>query len=390
MNITSITDEVVERARAIREELHRHPELAYQEHHTAELVARRLDELGFDQVRTHVAGTGVIGVLQGAAPGQTVALRADMDALPIREETGLDYASATEGTMHACGHDGHVAILLGVAQVLAARRGELPGSVKLIFQPAEEGGAGGRCMVEAGALRQPDVDCIFALHCNNSAAPGQIVLGPTPYAGMDSFRMRVRGSGGHGAMPNSTVDPVFIASQIVVAAQAIVSREMHPAQPTVLSFCSFHAGTKENIIPEVAELEGTIRAMQMDVLRDLRRRLEAVAGTVADGWRGKVEFADLGTYPPVRNDVTLLELVRDVACRLLGPQNVLEAEEQRMGAEDFAFYLPEQGGVPGVIFHLGVECGANLHTSRFDFGSEALRPGILVMANVACSALGAS
>jgi len=385
--VTRVPRKLLDKARRTREDLHRHPELGYREVRTCALVAERLRKLGLDEVRTGLAETGVVGLLRGGRPGGTVALRADMDALPIREETGLPYASVNDGVMHACGHDGHTAVLLAVAELLAKMRDGLPGNVKFLFQPAEEGGGGGLRMVADGCLAKPRVDAVFALHARNTLKPGQIQLSLTPNAGVHGFVMDVTGKGGHGAYPHVCVDPIAIGAQIITAAQTIVSREVGPSEPAVLSFCVFQAGTKDNIIPETAHMEGTIRAMDARTLARIRRSLGRVARGVAKAMRGRVEFAELEIYPPVRNDPEMLELVRRVGVELLGGRNVLPEQEQRMGGEDFAFYLEDQGGAPGAMFALGIESDENLHTSRFDFGSAALEPGILMLANVALRAL---
>jgi amidohydrolase len=385
--VTKVNKGLLVRTRRLREDLHRHPELGYQEKRTASLVARVLRKAGVDEVRTGLAETGVLGLLRGARPGRTVALRADMDALPIDEQTGLPYASVNKGVMHACGHDGHTAILLAVAELLAGLRERITGNVRFIFQPAEEGGVGGRRMAEAGCLKHPDVAAIFGLHSWSTVRAGQIELSPTPNVAMNGFRMDIKGKGGHGAHPDVCVDPVVIGAQIITAAQTIVSRERRPDQPAVLSFCSFNAGTKDNIIPDSARVLGTIRAMDMQTLRAVRRALGRLARGVAESMRAQVTIVDSETYPPVRNDPGLLELVRAVGIELLGERNVLPSREQSMGSEDFAFYLPDQGGVPGVLFRLGVGGKAGLHTARFDFGSAALEPGILMLGNVALRAL---
>jgi amidohydrolase len=378
---------VLSAAKRLREDFHRHPELAYEEERTAARVAAFLRDVGLDEVRTGVGETGVVGLLRGARAGRTVALRADMDALPIQEETGLAYASARPGVMHACGHDGHTAILLAVARVLAGMRERVPGNVKFVFQPAEEGGAGAEKMVRDGVLRDPDVHGIFALHASSNLKPGQVELSLTPNAGVNGFRMEVLGQGAHGARPHEGVDPIMIATQIITAAQSIVTRERRPDRPVVLSFCAFHAGTKDNIIPDRASLLGTIRATDLRTLRTVRRALERVSTGVARSLRGRALVEDIEVYPPVRNDPGLLELVRRVGTELLGSRNVVDAEDQSMGGEDFSFYLSDQGGAPGVIFRLGVESRAHLHSARFDFGSAALEPGILVMVNLALAFL---
>jgi amidohydrolase len=382
-----VSKALVNRTQRIRHDIHAHPELGWQEFRTAGLVADRLRALGLDDVRTGVAETGVVGLLRGGKPGRTVALRADMDALPIQEETGLKFASKTPGVMHACGHDGHVAVLLGAAELLAGMRQDIVGNVKFIFQPAEEGGAGGKFMVEAGCLRDPDVDAIFAFHCARRLKVGHIELSGHPYAGVRSFSMTVTGRGGHGAYPHSCVDPVAAACQIVTAAQTIVSREIHPGQPAVVSFCSIHAGTKNNIIPDSVEICGTTRATDMKTLDQIWRAFGRVVRNVARAMRVKVQIEPAIVYPPLQCDPGMTQLVRSVGAELLGKRKVHEMTEQAMGAEDFAFYMADQGGVPGVMFRLGVESSENGHTSRFDFGEEAVEPAILMMANVALKAL---
>jgi amidohydrolase len=384
--IDRVNKRMLAAARKLREDLHRHPELAFQERRTAGVIARALRDAGLDEVRTGIAETGVLGLLRGGRPGRTVALRADIDALPIQEESGLPYASVREGVMHACGHDGHTAILLAVARLLSGMRREVAGTIKFIFQPAEEGEAGGKRMAEAGVMREPDVDAIFALHASSGLGARKIQLAKVPYAAMNGFQVRIAGKGGHGAAPETTVDPILIGAQIVTAAQSIVSREKGPDQPLVLSICTFQAGTKENIVPESASLQGTIRALDMKALRRAHHALERVATGTARSMRGHAEVIDHQVYPPVINDPRLLGLVREVGVELLGRRNVVEAAQQRMASEDFAFYLPDQGGAPGAMFQLGIETKENHHTPRFDFGSAALEPGILMMANVALRA----
>lgn len=381
--LKSLNRRVLARIRRIREDLHKHPELGLQEHRTGAVVAEALRGMGLEEVRERVAGTGVIGLLRGARPGRTVALRADMDALPIQEETGLPYASVNEGVMHACGHDGHTACVLGTAAVLAGMRERIAGNVKFIFQPAEEGWRGGEMMVREGCLKDPDVDAIFALHGLHAIGLGQVLLYPQPAVAVLGFQIHVRGKGGHGAMPHICVDPVAIGAQIISAAQTIVSREIRPDEPVVLTFGALKAGTKGNIIPDSARIYGTIRALEMQPMKRVRRALGRVARGVAKAMRGGVTISDEHEYPPVKNDLKMLEFVRQVAEETVGPRNVLPPGEQLMGGEDFGFYLPGQGGVPGVIFFLGVETREALHTPRFDFGAAALEPGIRMLAGLA-------
>jgi len=381
--ITKLTSTVLNKAQKLREDLHRHPELGYQERRTSVVVADFLRDIGLDRVEVGLAETGVVGLLNGGKPGKTVALRADMDALPIREETGVPYSSVNEGVMHACGHDGHTAILMATAKVLADMRDDIAGNVKFIFQPAEEGGAGGEKLAQAGVLKDPDVGAIFALHGSSQLRPGQIEVSLTPNAAANGFRIDVHGDGAHGSRPHESIDPIMIGTQIITTAQALVTREKEPDRPLVLSFCAFNSGTKSNIIPDEAVIRGTIRAMDMKTLQQVRKGVRRVARNVAKALRGSVTITDDEVYPPVNNDPEMVDLVRSVGRELLGARKVLKPKAQTMGGEDFAFYLTDQGGVPGCIFRLGVESNANLHSARFDFGSEALEPGILMMVNVA-------
>ena len=382
--VNDVPKKTIERARRLREDIHRHPELGMQEHRTCGVVADRLREIGLDDVAAPVAGTGVVALLRGrAGEGPTVALRADMDALPIQEEVGPRYRSVHDGVMHACGHDGHVACLLGAAEVLAGRRDAMAGNVKLIFQPGEEGWRGGEKMVQAGCLDDPHVDAIFALHGLHAIRPGQLLLYDQPAVAVDGFEMTIEGKGGHGAMPNLCVDPVVAGAQIISAAQTIVSRESGPDEPVVLTFGSLKAGTMGNIIPDSAVIEGTIRALEYKTMRRVRRALGRVASNVGRALRTRVGIRDLHVYPPVKNDAAMLAFTEDVGVELFGRRNVMRPEGYLMGGEDFAFYLPEQGGVPGAFVFMGVEMDENLHTARFDFGSAALKPGILMLTNLA-------
>ncbi len=385
--IARVSKQILGRARRVREDLHRHPELGYEETRTASIVVRALRAAGIRELRTGIGTTGVVAVLRGARPGPTVGLRADMDALPIEERTGLPYASANKGVMHACGHDGHTTVLLAVAEVLSGMRDRMAGNVKFVFQPAEEGGGGAVHMVKAGCLKDPDVDAVFALHALSPAPVGRVEVSLTPNAAVNGFQIDITGKGGHGAHPDECVDPVFAGAQIITASQGIVSRERKADVPLVLSFCAFNSGTKDNIIPGSARLLGTIRAMDMAYMRRVRRRLERVARGVGEALRAKVRVTDGQLYPPVKNDARETELVRRVAEELLGKANVRWSRQQSMGGEDFAYYLADQGGAPGCIFRFGVGSEAVLHSPTFDFGSAALEPAILLMANVALRAL---
>ncbi len=376
---------------ADRRTIHRRPELAYQERETAALVASRLRQIGIP-VRTGVAGTGVIGLIEGGRPGRTVLLRADMDALPIQEESDLAYASATPGVMHACGHDAHTAILLAVSRLLAERRDEIPGNVKLMFQPAEEGGAGALRMIEEGVLEDPAVDAAFMLHVSHQHAVGTVATAPGPIlAGANSFTITIDGRGGHASRPHQAVDPVVAAAQVVTALQTLVSREAPPTEAAVLTLGRLSSGTAANVIPDRAELQGTIRAYRDGLMREMERRLEEIASGVARALRAEARVDVHMRYPPTVNDPAMAELLAGAARAELGPGAVLEAEPE-MAAEDFSFVLQR---VPGAMLRLGVRSPGwpeprPVHTARFELDEAALPIGIAVMARVALEFLGGS
>src|SRR5579884_1599319 len=283
---------------ADRRTIHRRPELAYQERETAALVASRLRQIG----------TGVIGLIEGGRPGRTVLLRADMDALPIQEESDLAYASATPGVMHACGHDAHTAILLAVSRLLAERRDEIPGNVKLMFQPAEEGGAGALRMIEEGVLEDPAVDAAFMLHVSHQHAVGTVATAPGPIlAGANSFTITIDGRGGHASRPHQAVDPVVAAAQVVTALQTLVIKETATTEAAVLTLGRLSSGTAANVIPDRAELQGTIRAYRDGLMREMERRLEEIASGVARALRAEARVDVHMRYPPTVNDPAMAE-----------------------------------------------------------------------------------
>ncbi|MHC4778393.1 MAG: M20 metallopeptidase family protein [Planctomycetota bacterium] len=391
-------DEIIEgigpEVRDHREHLHEHPELSLQEHETTAYVTALLEKWGYETFRPPGLETGVVAMLEGTGGTETArvaALRADIDALPITEETGLPFASEVRGlldgkdvgVMHACGHDGHTAILLGVAKALGEFRGEVPGTIKFVFQPGEEGGAGGKLMADGGVLKDPDVDAIFALHCRYGLPVGMIELSETPNASTDAFEIEVFGRGGHGAYPHTTVDPIPVAAQIINGLQAIVSRRIHPARPAVVTVGSLRAGDTYNVIPDRAHMKGTIRTLDPETRELAVSSLISFTEKAAAAGGARAEVRIVDGYPPVRCDRGLIELVRHVATLLFGADQVRDQPDQTMGGEDFSYYLEDEGGVPGIIFRLGVGCTENQHTSRFDFGSAALVPGMRIMATTA-------
>jgi amidohydrolase len=369
----------------LRRDFHRYPELAHKEHRTAGIVARRLADLGLDEVRTGVGQTGVVGVLKGGQAGRTVLLRADMDALPLSEtDRGHPYLSLNAGAHHACGHDGHMAILLTVAELLAARRRELPGTVSFVFQPAEERVGGAAGMLSDGAL-DPTPDACFGLHLWNDVDVGQVDARAGPvYASADAFVISLTGPGGHAAMPHQIPDPVVASAQLINLLQTVVSRDTPPAEPSVLTIGSIHGGTAPNIIPTCVELQGTLRAFDPTIRQRLLRRLREVVDGIAATFHLQAEMRMTDTCPACINDAGMTELVRLVAGRVVGHPNVI-ARTKTTGADDMALFL---NAVPGCYFFVGsanAERGlaSPHHSPTFDFDERALGLGAQVLASAA-------
>ncbi len=387
-----MSSELLESARALgpkmvadRRTIHSHPEMGYEERQTSTLVQARLQNLGIP-FRAGLATTGVVAEIKGErGDGPCVLLRADMDALPIDEQSGVPFASEIPGVMHACGHDAHTAMLLGAAQLLLERRSSFAGTVKLMFQPAEEGGAGAARMIEDGVLDDPKVDAAFMLHVRPELDAGQVSYGPGPLlAGSDAFTITIEGHGGHAAAPHATVDPIVAGAQIVMALQTLVAREVDPTVPAVVTIGAFNAGNKSNVIPDRAVLKGTIRAFDDALFAHLEQRLREVAGSVAAALRAKVHFDFEMRYPPSVCDPEMAEQLGASARSLLGPDAVLQSYPE-MGAEDFAFVLQK---VPGAMLWLGVKDPAwaepkALHTATFDLDESALPVGSSTLAGVA-------
>ncbi len=374
---------------ADRRAIHRNPELAYQERETAALVGRRLDELEIPH-RDGVGGTGVVGLIEGAHPGRTVLLRADMDCLPIQEENDLEFRSQNPGRMHACGHDSHTAILLGAAGLLQQRRSHLSGNVKLMFQPAEEGGAGAVRMIEDGVLDNPSVEGAFMLHVAHEVYTGQVHATPGPVlAGADAWTITVEGQGGHASRPQFSVDPIVVAAQIVTALQSLVSRETAPAESAVLTIGLLQAGTAPNIIPDRAVLRGTIRAYDDELMARLERRLTETAQGIAQAMRATARVEFEMRYPPTVNDAAMAELAAGALRRVLGPEHVQDGYPI-FAAEDFSFVLQR---VPGAALNLGVRHPSwtepkPVHTPRFQLDEDAIPIGVASMTAVALEFLG--
>jgi len=372
-----------EYTQSLRRDFHMHPELGFKEVRTAGIVARELTSLGLE-VHTGIAETGIVALLEGARPGPVILARFDMDALPILEETGAAYASQNPGVMHACGHDGHTAIGLTVARMLHAHRQELAGTVKFIFQPAEEGLGGAEGMIAAGVLENPKPDLALALHLWNEKPLGWlgIACGPA-MAGAELFKIKVRGKGGHGAVPHLAADPVLAAAQIVAALQSIVARNVPPLQAAVVSVCTIHGGEAFNVIPQAVELAGTIRTFEPEVREKVLERFEVIVYGLAEtmGCRAEVELQRL--TPAVINQPESAARIAAVARQVFPEATIDSGDYVTMGSEDFAFIMEQ---VPGCFFFIGSankekDLDASHHHPRFDFDEGALPRGAALMAS---------
>jgi hippurate hydrolase len=360
---------------AWRHDLHEHPELLYEVHRTAGIVADKLREFGCDEVVRGIGRTGVVGVIRGrkSTSGKTIGLRADMDALPITETSGVSYASKTPGLMHACGHDGHTAMLLGAAKYLAETR-NFDGTAVVIFQPAEEGGAGGKAMVDDGLMTRWGIQEVYGLHNMPGLPEGHFAITPGPMlASADSLEIRVLGKGGHaGAGPHKAVDSVLIGAQIVNALQSIVARNVDPLKSAVISITMFQAGTAFNIIPETAELKGTVRTLDPAVRDLVERRIGEVADSVARAYGGSAETKYTRMYPVTMNHTREAGVAADVARDIVGPDRVNERAVPLMGAEDFAFMLEAR---PGAFVFLGMGDCNECHHPAYRFNDAILGHG---------------
>ena len=390
--LREVIDEILPGVVADRRDFHEHPELAHQEVRTAGVVADRLRAIGLDDIRTGIASTGVTGLIRGTAGpgGKTVLLRADMDALPIHELNEVEYRSRTDGVMHACGHDAHTAMLLAVTRLLMERRGEFAGTVKVLFQPAEEVPPGGaKPMIEAGVLEEPHVDAAFGLHIAQGDPVGTLSVRPGPaMAAADRFRIVIHGKGGHGAHPHDTIDPVLVGAQIVTALQSLVAREIDPIESGVVTVAAFLAGEAFNVIPETAELRGTVRTFTPANRDLLQERVGALVTGIAAAMRAEATVEYARGYPATVNDPELTELVRRACEATVGPDKVLTGAPM-MGAEDFSYFLE---AVPGSFFFVGSknpERGLvwGHHHPRFDLDEAAMAVGIEAMTRVALDSL---
>jgi hippurate hydrolase len=358
---------------AWRRDIHQHPELLYDVHRTAAFVADRLKEFGCDEVATGLGRTGVVGVIKGRKPAgkgdiRVIGLRADMDALPIEEETNLAYASRTPGKMHACGHDGHTAMLLGAARYLAETR-NFAGDAVVIFQPAEEGGAGAAAMINDGLMDRFGIEQVYGMHNGPGLPVGSFAIRPGPImAATDAIDIRIEGLGGHAARPHKCIDSVLVGAQLITALQSIVSRTVDPLDSAVISMCEFHAGNARNVIPQTAELKGTVRTLTAEVRELVEKRVREVVAGVAQMTGAKIDLVYERGYPVVVNHSSQTNVATQVAKEVAGDTNVHEMPPL-MGAEDFAYMLQAR---PGAFIFCGNGDSAGLHHPAYNFNDEAI------------------
>jgi amidohydrolase len=358
---------------AWRREIHQHPELLYDVHRTAAFVADRLREFGCDEVATGLGRTGVVGVIKGRKPAgkndiKVIGLRADMDALPIEEETHLPYASKTPGLMHACGHDGHTAMLLGAARYLAETR-NFAGDAVVIFQPAEEGGAGAAAMIKDGLMDRFAIDQVYGMHNGPGIPVGSFAIRTGPImAATDSIDIKIEGLGGHAARPHICIDSVLVGAQLITALQSVVARSVDPLESAVISICEFHAGNARNVIPQTAELRGTVRTLTNHVRQQVEKRVREVVAGVAQMTGAKIDLEYVPGYPVTVNHALQTEVATQVAREIAGEGNVLETPPL-MGAEDFSYMLEAR---PGAFIFCGNGNSAGLHHPAYNFDDEAI------------------
>lgn len=377
-SIAQLAADIAGRVAVIRRDIHAHPETKYEESRTAGVVESFLGECGISSRRC--AGTGVVAVV--GKPGvRVVALRSEMDALPMRDDSGLPHASVNDGVAHACGHDGHIAVLLGVAWALKQMESNLPGAVKLIWQPAEEGGSGAARMIADGVLDDPAPGAIFGMHGWPMIPAGKVGFRfGSAMASTDDFTITVRGKGTHGAMPHAGVDPVVIAARVIEGIQLIRSRMVSPLTPLVITVGTIHGGSAVNVIPDKVTLAGTIRTLDPETRQTVPEMMARMASHTALASGGVAEFQLNEGYPPVVNDERATAFARDTLRETLGPDAVFEIAEPVMGGEDFAYYLER---IPGTFLRIGVGDCPPLHNPKYDFNDAVIPDGIRALTGIA-------
>ena len=369
--VAAMQDELTE----LRRDFHAHPEVLYEVHRTAGIVAEKLKAWGCDEVVPGIGRTGVVGVIRGRSnnSGKVIGLRADMDALPIEENTGLPYASTIPGRMHACGHDGHTTMLLGAARYLAETR-NFDGTVVLIFQPAEEGGAGAKAMIDDGLMDRWGIQEVYGLHNQPGLPVGSFALRPGPLmAASDRIYITIHGKGGHAAKPHCCIDPLLAGAHVVTALQSIVSRNVDPLESGVVSICMFHAGDTQNVIPATAKLTGTARSLQPHIRDLLEKRIVEVTKATAAMFGAEADVVYKRDYPVTRNHEREAQFAASVAAAVAGPDNVNTAAPPVMGGEDFSFMLEAR---PGAFIFMGNGDSAGLHHPAYNFNDDAIPYGV--------------
>jgi amidohydrolase len=381
-SVAAMRDEVA----AWRRDIHEHPEILYEVHRTAGMVADKLKAFGCDEVVPGIGRTGVVGVIRGrkAASGRVIGMRADMDALPMTEATGLPYASKTPGRMHACGHDGHTAMLLGAAKYLCQTR-NFDGTAIVIFQPAEEGGAGGKAMVDDGLMDRWGIQEVYGMHNMPGIPAGEFAIRPGPLlAASDGIHIDIIGKGGHAARPHECIDPVLVGSHIVTQLHSIVSRNVDPLKSAVISVCMFHAGEALNVIPATAQLQGTARTLDPKVRDLIERRVIEVAETTARLHGATAKATYERKYPVTNNHASQTAFAASVAAQVAGTDKVDTDTPPLMGGEDFSFMLEAR---PGAFIFIGNGRTAGVHHPKYDFNDDAIPAGISYWARLAETAM---
>ena len=349
--IEQLAEKYLERIMEMRRELHRFPELGFKEFKTAEIIKKELDRIGIPY-ESEIAATGIVGLIKGKKEGKTVLLRADMDALPVEEESRCEFKSEIAGNMHACGHDGHVAGLLGAAMILNDLKDEIAGNVKLVFQPAEEGPGGADPMIKAGILEHPKVDAAFGCHIWLACKAGQIMIKDGDMMShTTSFDIMIQGVGGHGSQPEKTIDPIIIGSQIIINFQNIISRNISTLKPAVLSCCTIKAGEACNVIPDKLIIKGTIRTFDEELTNEIVDRMENIIKGITSSYGASYVFDVNRMYPALKNDHEMFELSKKTLGKIVGEENVIVMEEPLMGSEDFSYFGKK---VPSNFFLVGV------------------------------------
>ena len=384
-SVEKLVDKILPDIVSIRHTIHQNPELALQEYDTAALIRKTLDSAGIRPLEPFLE-TDVVAILEGKEAGANVTLRADIDALPLQEKTGLPYQSKRDGLMHACGHDGHTATLIGSALVLSKLKDQFRGSVRFVFQPGEEVVAAGKDLVAKGALRDPEPDAVFALHAWSGIPEGSISSKPgVLLAAADFFKITVQGKGAHGSAPEASVDPILIAARIVEALQTIASRRVSALDSAVVSVCRICGGTNSNIIPSSVELEGTTRYLDPETGKKIPEYMEQIVKGVCDSMGASYEFSSTSTYIPTINNHDIVALGKRVTEDLLGASSWIELSSPSMAGEDFAYYIRDY---PGAMFRLGMgKESATVHNPYFDFNDNALKNGILFLVSAALETL---